>query len=109
MGRQGFENPRTTEAEMTIAHKDYVRPSKAEIIAGLQQLNTLGDIDTQRVNLQQLGTYSHKYLIALLQQLDPTDKVAERATLLRVLPSNALTQRLNTSVLVQLARKVGKL
>lgn len=94
---------------MSIAHKDYVRPSKTEIIAGLRQLNTLGDIDASRVDFSELGTHSREYLIALLEQLDPTDKVAERSTLLRVLPSNALTQRLNNSVLVQLARKVGKL
>lgn len=103
-GRKKMSNELTT-----IAHKDYVRPTQAEIIAGLQQLNALGFIDAQHVNLQQLGSHSREYLIALLKQLDPTDKVAERATLLRVLPSNALTQRLNNSVLVQLARKVGKL
>ncbi len=94
---------------MSIAHRDYIRPTKAEIIAMLRQLNCLGTVDAKDTDLDTLHHHSRRAIAVMLQDLDPADRVAERATLLRALDNPAMAQRLNTSVLVQLARKAGKL
>ena len=104
----GREQRKVVERSLTKADQDFVAPTSREIAVEYEELVAMGELVPPR-NFVLDPNLPKKALVAAMDEVDPTGKIAERATLRRLLRAKKINipVKTPTHTLVHMAMTSG--